>query len=93
MNTVPATFNKLSKSGKSALIMVKANAFEFGATPVYVPASAVSQILDTPIDQLEKGMPFEIASGFKLVDIVDSETGEVRTTESGIHLKQLSYEL
>lgn len=73
--------------------MIKTNALQFGATPVYVPAAAVSSLLDTPIDELEKGMQFEIDGGFELVDIVDSETGEVRQTKTGINLKQLEYPL
>lgn len=89
---VVAVFNKLSKSEKSALIMIKTNSFQFGSTPVYVPSGAVCEALDVKVSQLEKGMQFTIPSGFELVDII-GEDGTVRTTEDGIHLKQLSYPL
>jgi hypothetical protein len=96
MKKSPATFNKLSESGKSALIMLKANALEFGARPVYVPAASVAQLLDTPVDKLEKGMQFIIEGDYDFVDIVDSETGEIRTTRptdgsAPVHLKQLQF--
>ena len=95
-STVSATFNKLSKSEKSALIMIKVSAFQFGATPVYVPTGAVLEALDLPsADKLVKGMPFTIPSGFELVDIIGDD-GTVRTTDpqdgsEPINLKQLSY--
>jgi len=95
--TVHATFNKLSESKKSALIMIKLNAFQFGATPVYVPSSAVVAALDTPVDKLVKGMEFTIPTGFELVDII-GEDGTIRTTDpqdgsKPINLKQLSWAL
>lgn len=97
MNTVRATYNKLSKSGKSALIMIKQNSFQFGATPVYVPSSAVCEALDVEVDNLEKGMEFTIPSNFKLVNII-GEDGTVRTTDpkdgsKPINLKQLIYDI
>ena len=71
------------RTEKSALILVKANAFVFSSTPVYVPRAAVAH--------LEPGAEFEIPDGFKLVDMVDIDSGEVRTAEDGSPLKQLSY--
>lgn len=98
MSNIKATFNKLSKSEKSALIMIKVNSFQFGATPVYVPTGAVLEALDLPsADKLEKGMEFEIPSGFELVDII-GEDGTIRTTDpqdgsAPVNLKQLSWTL
>ena len=68
---------------KSALILVKENPFVFSATPVYVPKSAV--VDKQPDDE------FEIPDGFKLVDMVDTETGEVRVAKDGSPLKILAY--
>lgn len=77
-----ATFHSL-RGEKSALILVKANAFVFSATPAYVPRSAV--------EGMTEGQTFEIPDGYKLVDIVDAETGEVRTAKDGTTLKMLAY--
>ena len=76
-----ATFHSL-RGDKSALILIKANAFVFSATPVYVPKTAVSH--------LKEGDTFEIPDGFKVTDMVDSD-GEVRTTKDGEPLKVLVY--
>lgn len=70
---------------KSALILIRANAFVFQLTPVYVPKSAITA------DNAVEGTEFEIPDGYKLVPIVDIETGEVRTTKDGVDLHQLSY--
>jgi hypothetical protein len=66
---------------KSALIMLKPNKFQFSPTPVYIPRAAV--------EGLKEGDEFNIPDGYKVVDIVDSETGEVRTTKTGEALKTL----
>lgn len=71
---------------KSALILVKANAFQMSASPAYVPADAVRAVLG---DEPEEGADFEIPDGFKLSPMVDSETGEVRTTKDGQTLHTL----
>ena len=96
-STFLATFNKLSESGKSALIMIKLSAFQFGATPVYVPSGAVAQALDVAPEELEKGMTFDIPGGFTLENIV-GEDGEIRTTKGAngqpkVNLKQLVWGL
>lgn len=69
---------------KSALIMVRANKFVFSSSPCYVPKEAL------PTGIVE-GAEFEIPDGFTLVDYVDFETGEVRTTKEGTPLKVLAY--
>ena len=69
---------------KSALIMVKANLLVFTATAVYVPKEAV------PSD-IKEGDTFEIPDGFKIVDYVDFESGEVKTSKEGSPLKVLVY--
>ena len=86
-----AKFHSL-RGQKSALILVKANAFMFSTSPVYVPREAVAQALgvDKPED-IKKGTEFDLPDGYTLVDIVDTDTGEIRTTESGVPLKQLHY--
>jgi hypothetical protein len=77
-----AKFHSL-RGEKSALILVKANKFVFSASPCYVPKASV--------EGLEPGAEFEIPDGYKLVDMVNTETGEVRTTEDGQPLKVLAY--
>tara|TARA_R110000751_G_scaffold240463_1_gene341055 strand:+ start:110 stop:355 length:246 start_codon:yes stop_codon:yes gene_type:complete len=78
-----ATFNRFTKSGKSALILVKHNKFVFSMTPVYVPASAC--------EGMDKGDTFDLPDGYTLVDMIDMETGEARTSDDGSHLKRLEY--
>jgi len=69
---------------KSALILVKANAFVFSSTAVYVPKDAI------PADMTE-GSSFEIPDGYTIAPMVDPITGEVRTTEKGEPLHILMY--
>ena len=78
-----AQFHSL-RGEKSALVMVKPNAFVFSMDPVYIPRTALP-------DGIKEGESFDIPDGYKLVDIVDFETGEVRQAKDGSHLKQLSY--
>ena len=72
-----------NRGEKSALILVKENAFVFSATPVYVPRSAV--------EGLKEGEEFDLPDGYKIVDMVDTETGEIRTASDGSPLKILAY--
>ena len=76
---------------KSALIMVKANPLEFSSTPVYVPRSGVEALTNMKIEDIKQGHPFEIQEGYRIVELVDIETGEVRTAKDGSPLKTLSY--
>lgn len=66
---------------KSALVLVKANKFQMVATPAYVPKEAVEGI--------KEGEEFTIPDGYRLAPMVDAETGEARTTESGAQLHTL----
>jgi hypothetical protein len=75
-----ATYHS-DRGEKSALIMLKANKFQFGSTPVYIPRVAV--------EGLKPGEEFEIPDGYRIVDLLDVETGEVRTTKTGESLKTL----
>lgn len=86
-----AKFHSL-RGEKSALILIKASAFQFSSTPVYVPRQAVADAVGvkTPED-IEEGSTFPIPDGYTLVDIVDGDTGEVRTASDGSPLKQLQY--
>jgi len=72
-----------NRGDKSALILVKANAFVFQATPVYVPRTAIPPARN-------KGGTIEVPDGYTLVDMLN-EDGTPRTTEDGITLKMLSY--
>ena len=75
-----ATFHSL-RGEKSALIMIRKQ-FSFSAQPVYVPR------VDLPSD-IEEGQSFDIPDNLNIVDLVDFETGEVRTTKNGEPLKTL----
>lgn len=68
----------------SALIMVKENAFVYTSTAVYVPKESIPS-------GIEPGASFEIPDGFKVVDFIDFETGEARTSKDGSVLKVLAY--
>ena len=71
-----------NRGTKSALLLVRPNAFVFQATPCYVPRTAVAN--------LSEGDTIEIPDGFSLVDMLN-EDGTPRTTEDGIALKMLHY--
>lgn len=68
----------------SALILVKANAFVFSSTAVYVPKDAI------PAGMAE-GATFEIPDGYTVAPMIDITTGEVRTTKDGQTLHILQY--
>ncbi|MEX0598018.1 MAG: hypothetical protein WD512_16130 [Candidatus Paceibacterota bacterium] len=68
---------------KSALLLLKPNAFQFDHTPVCVPREAVGNA--------EVGSMVEIPEGYTIVPLVDIETGEVRTAKNGAELKTLQW--
>lgn len=74
-----ATFHSL-RGEKSALLLVKKNKYEFSATPVYVPATAV--------EGLNEGDTLELPDGFNIVPMV-GEDGVERTTKTGEVLMML----
>ena len=76
-----AIFHSL-RGEKSALLLVKANAFVFGSTPCYVPRDAVAH--------LSEGDTIEIPDGYTLVPMLNQD-GTERTTNDGTPLKVLSY--
>ena len=76
-------FKRLTESGKSALILVKANKFQMAWSPVYVPAAAVEGM-----NADEEGT---LPDGYSLVPIADLETGEVRTARDGSPLHTLCW--
>ena len=78
-----ATFHSF-RGEKSALILVKANAFVFSASPCYVPKAAIPE-------GIEEGATFDIPDGYTLVDMVDPESGEIRVAKDGSPLKVLAY--
>lgn len=63
---------------KSALILVKANAFVMQYAPVYVPKEAITEANQTP-DAEGKYPIFNIPDGFKLAPMVDAEGNVCRT--------------
>ena len=69
---------------KSALILVKANAFVFSSSPVYVPKEAIPA-------GIKEGDSFEIPDGYQLVPLVDPDSGGVRTALGGADLHILAY--
>lgn len=75
-----ARFKRNTESGKSSLILVKANKFVMSWTPVYVPADACAGMAE---DQ-----EFNIPDGYTLVPLV-SEDGEPRTAKDGSILHSL----
>ena len=92
-----AKFNSLrGEKLNSALILVKSNPLEFSSTPVYVPRDGVKHFAGKDLTDEDKGFEFEIPDGYRLVDIIDTETGEIRTTKPDKNgnvqnLKTLSY--
>lgn len=79
-----ATFHSF-RGEHSALITVKASALCFGSTFVYVPKEAFPE-------DAEKGDTIDIPDGYKIVDFIDWESSEPRTSKDGSILKVLSYE-
>ena len=88
-----ATFNSIRGEKKtSCLLMVKRNALQFSSDPVYVPLVGAEHFAGKKLTDADKGFSFEIPDGYELEDIIDQETGEVRTTKDGLsNLKQLVY--
>lgn len=87
------TFNRLSKSGSSALVQVKSNPLEMGnGTFAYVSADGISHYFKKPADEVTKGAKCNIPDGFSLVQMFDMETGEARSYENGEPLLQLTYQ-
>ena len=68
---------------KSALLLLS-RPFCYGQTPVYVPKK------DLP-DTIVAEDVVAIEAGFILIDMIDVDTGEVRTAGDGSPLKVLSY--
>lgn len=77
-----AKLHRISDSGKSALILVRKNKFEFSASPAYIPAAAVAD--------LEAGESFELPDGFEFVPMMD-EDGNPYTTKDGQPLHCLKW--
>lgn len=100
-----ASFHSVrGEKGTTALILLKQSAFQFGATPVYVPLEAVAEALsvdadelavftkDTPVSKEDaKKYTFEIPDGYSLVESFDENTGEVVTSGDGSPLLRIEY--
>lgn len=72
------------RGDKSALLLVKANAFVFAATAVYVPKEAIPA-------NVKEGDSFEIPDGYTIAPMVDPTTGDIRVTKDGAQLHILTY--
>lgn len=85
-----AKFVKFTSTKKTAICMVKSNAFALGGgQPVYLDADAVRAV--TGQDKPEKGTAFSLPEGTTLVQMpswINEETGEVveAKTKEGIPL-------
>lgn len=77
-----ATFHSF-RGKKSALILLRESDWSFEMTPVYVPKEKCIG--------LEKGALIEIPDGFRIVPIIDIETGKPRTAEDGSILNTLIF--
>ena len=87
-----ASFVKFTSTGKTAICMVKTNAFALGAgTPVYMNADAVR---DTLGENPDKGSRFDLPEESKLIDLtwIDQETKEpvIATTDDGVVLQTIA---
>lgn len=76
-----ATFHSI-RGEKSALILLKVNALQFGATPVYVPRAACINLM--------KGDTIEVPDGYRLVPMVDAD-GNIRRTSTGEALNTITW--
>ena len=86
-----AKFNKFTE--KLAGILVKSNAWQITSDYVYVPQEpvlAATKCKDKA--SLEKGTEFDIPDGFSLRPLMNYDTNEALTTESGEPLMELYYE-
>ena len=76
---------------KSALVLCKANPLAFSASPVYASRSGVEAMFGKPAADLTEGDEItydtNVYGDLNIVDMVDSDTGEVRTTKTGETLK------
>lgn len=72
------------RGANSALLLVKANAFVFSSTAVYVPKEAV------PADIVE-GTSFAIPDGYTVAPMIDHTTGDIRVAKDGSPLHILVY--
>ena len=70
-----------NRGEKSALVLLKPNAFQFASVPVYLARK--------PFEGATAGQVFDIPEGYRIIDLVDIETGEARKTETGENLKTL----
>jgi hypothetical protein len=87
-----ATFHSIRGEKKtSCLIMVKKSPLEFSGTPAYVPLAGAEHFAGKKLTDADEGTSFEIPDGYTLENIVDNETGEIRTAKDGQPLKQLVY--
>ena len=77
-------FKRITKSGKSAVCLIKSSEFEFGGTPVYTPVEPWGE-------NPQSGDSVVIPENYTLVDMVDVKTSEVLTTKDGKPRKVLQF--
>lgn len=85
------TFNKLSDSKKSALVLIKKHPLQFQSDLAYVPAEDFADMLGCKTEEMEKGMSINVKEEFSLVDMIDSETGKPRVSEKGFTFQTLKF--
>ena len=76
---------------KSALVLCKANPLAFSASPVYASRTGVEALFGKPIAEIKEGDSINydtnVYGDLNIVDMVDSDTGEVRQAKNGEALK------
>ena len=90
---IAVTFNKIvGEKGTQCLVLVKKNPMASSASPVYGNLAGVAMILGKSPEDLVKGdsgvYDTNVYGDLVIVDMVDSETGEVITASNGEVLQQ-----
>ena len=90
---IAVTFNKIvGEKGTQCLVLVKKNPMATSATPVYGSLAGVAMIIGKAEADLVKGdvgmFDTDLYGPLDIVDMVDSDTGEVITAKDGAVLQQ-----
>ena len=90
---IAVTFNKIvGEKGTQCLVLVKKNPMSTSSTPVYGSLAGVAMIIGKAEADLVKGdvgmFDTDLYGPLDIVDMVDSETGEVITAKDGAVLQQ-----
>ena len=90
---IAVTVNKIvGEKGTQCLVLVKKNPMATSATPVYGSLAGVAMILGKAPEALVKGdignYDTDLYGPLDIVDMVNSDTGEVITAKDGAVLQQ-----